>query len=86
MYIKKGELRKVGISVSNNQTPGFIIEFCDYEIFKNNGELIEKGSAKIENHDIYTYINHDIIEDIYIVFSYGIADEILKAKIQIHVR
>lgn len=85
MLFSKGEVRQVGIDVTNKLNEDFNIETADYEVIKSNGESIEKGYATIDGHKVLTLFSAMEVGNFYCILTYRVASEILKAKIHIQV-
>lgn len=87
MQCTKGEVRQVGIEITNQVVgQNFVIDNADYEITDVNGVVLETGYATIDGHKIVTLFSARDIGVFFCIFTYRIASEILKAKVQIKVR
>lgn len=85
MYIRKGEVRKIGIEVTSQLNQDFVIETADFIITKITGEVLEQGISTIEEHKILTLFSAQEIGKYCCEFTYRIGPEILKAKIYVEV-
>ena len=86
MYLKQGEVREVGIEVFNELGQDFLIEAADYEIADSKGNQIDTGYADVKEHKILTLFSAQTVGKYYVVLTYRIGPEILKAKIFVEVR
>lgn len=85
MYIKKGEVRKIGIEIISQLDQDFVIETADFSIIKASGEIIEQGIPSIDNHKIITLFSAAEVGKYNCEFTYRIGPEIMKAKIYVEV-
>lgn len=85
MYLKKGEVRKVGIEVISQLNQNFVIDAADFSIMKASGEVVEIGIPTIDNYKIATLFSANEVGKFYCEFTYRIGPEILKAKIFVEV-
>lgn len=86
MYVRKGEVRRIGIEVVSQLNQDFEIEAADFVIFKSNGEIVERGIPTIEEYKIMTLFSAQDKGQHHCEFTYRIGPEILKAKIYVEVR
>lgn len=80
MQFLVGEVREIGIEVTNSNGQDFIIEAAEYEIHKGK-EILENGHATIDGHKILTLFSATDVGKYYCKFTYHIGPEILKAII-----
>ena len=85
MYIQKGEVREVAIEIHSRANNPFTIDTAEYEIINYDLTSIEHGLATIDNQKIVTLFHARDIGVYYVIFTYTIGDETLKAKIKIEV-
>jgi len=85
MYIKRGEVKEIGIEVINQLGETFIIEAAEYQITKKEGTEIEKGIPSIEDHKLTALFSATQKGEFYMIFKYHIATEIIKAKVFVEV-
>ena len=86
MYLRKGEVREVGIEVFNELGQDFEIETAEYEVVDTQERTIDKGYADIKGHRILALFSAQERGRFYMVFTYRIGPEILKAKIFLEVK
>lgn len=85
MTFIQGEIRQIGIEVTNVAGEDFVIEAAEYDVVDNNGIQIERGYPTINGHKILTLFNANEKGSFNIFFKYHIGAEILKAKVFVEV-
>jgi hypothetical protein len=85
MYVKKGEVRKVGVEVTNRLNQDFIIDAADFSILAEDGTEIEKGYPTIDGHKVIALFSGSTLGKFTCEFTMHIGVEILKSKIEIEV-
>lgn len=85
MILQKGEVRKVGIEVSNLRREPFIIETADYEVRKKDGTVVEAGTADIDEHKILFLFSAQLTGKFEALITYRIGAEIIIAKLYVEV-
>lgn len=86
MYLKQGEVRRIGIEVVSQVNDSFAIDTADYSITDSAGRVIENGIPTIDGHKIETLFSANNIGRFFCEFTYRIGPEILKAKIYLEVK
>lgn len=85
MIFMEGEIRQIGIEVSNVAGENFVIEAAEYEIVDTNGNQIERGYPTIDGHKLLTLFNANEKGSFNVYFKYHIGPEVLKAKVFVEV-
>ncbi len=85
MTFMQGEIRQIGIEITNVAGQDFVIDAAEYEILDTEGNQIERGYPTINGHKILTLFNASQKGSFYVFFKYHIGPEILKAKIFVEV-
>lgn len=85
MFMKHGEVRRLGIEVISTTNQDFVIEAADYSIKKTDGEIVETGIPTIDEHKILALFSAQETGNYDCEFTYHIGPEILKANISVRV-
>ena len=85
MIVYQGEIRNIGLTISNSKIDSFVIDSAQFAISDPNENISIHGDATINGNSIYTLFSADNIGKYNVTFIYKIGPEILKAKLYIDV-
>ena len=85
MQFLLGEKKEIRINIASIKDDPFTIRNATFELTKN-GVVIEYGSATVEGTEISMLIQPEENGYFKMIFTYDIANEILKASVPIEVR
>lgn len=87
MYLKQGEVRRIGIEVMSQVNDNFMIDTAGYKVINaSNNTVLESGIPTIDEHKIMLLFSAREVGKYYIEFEYHIGPEILKANIYMEVK
>lgn len=86
LYIKKGEIRKIGVMVTSSRGQTFTIDAADYTITARGGEQVDSGYPTIDGSKVIALFSAASDGIYQCEFTIHIDTEILKSTITIEVR
>lgn len=86
IYVKTGEVRKIGVTVSSASGETFTVDGADYAITERSGEQVDSGYPTIDGHRVLTLFSAARAGVYQCEFTLRIGPEILKHTITIEVR
>jgi len=82
-----GEIRRIGIEVYSKSGNDFAIDSAEYDITRSDSAqtVISSGVPRIEDKKITMLFNASELGQYYVIFTFHIKDETLKAKVLVRV-